>query len=187
MQHKIPERVRHAERYNKKFQSTFDMWDNITQNTRARSTHGKIQHIIFVFLFVCFLTTPMQHKNNTGGKYMTQNSTIPERVPHAEIYITRHFTIPERVPHAQKYNTKFHNTIEIKSKIVSNKWKMKIKGKKGKYNTTHNEDKSRKICNTKYQSALHPRKNITQNTRAHFTRAKNVTQNTRARYTRGNI
>ena len=36
-------------------------------------------------------------------------STIPERVPHAEI-LTCNSKIPERVPHTEKYNTKFHNT-----------------------------------------------------------------------------
>ena len=81
---------------------------------------------------------------------------------------------------------KLHNIRSCKSKIVSNKRKRKNKVNQSKYNTTRNDKKIRK--------------NITQNTGAHFTHRKNITkyqstshmrrhitQNTTARSTCGKI
>ena len=123
--HKILERIPHVEKFNTKYQNAFHMRKNTTQNTRERYTRGKIQHIIFcsyVSVFNNMHTTQTQHRR----KYITQNSTIPERVPHTEKYntkfhntrarytrgkyITLNSTIPERVPHTEKYNIKFHNS-----------------------------------------------------------------------------
>ena len=59
-------------------------------------------------------------------KNITQNYTIPERIPLAKVYNT----MPKHVPHAEKYNTKFKNTRVHKSKIVSNKRKIKTKESK---------------------------------------------------------
>ena len=111
---------------------------NIRQNTRARSTCEKIQlktpecvlyekkqHIFFL------IRTLIQHKHNTGRKYITQNLAIPERAPHAEQYntifhntsacstrvkdITQNSTKPKRVPHTEQYNTTFQKT-RVRSK-----------------------------------------------------------------------
>ena len=90
--------------------------------------------------------------------------------------ITQKYTIPKRVLNAEKEHTKSSNSRARQSKIeFQMSEKEKIKGEKGRFITTRNEEKRRKYItqnNTKYQSEFHKWKNITQNTRVRSTRQK---------------
>ena len=57
-------------------------------------------------------TKGTQHKHNTGGKYITRNSTIPERITHTEKYITKyHNTISRKISYSTKIQHKKYNML----------------------------------------------------------------------------